>query len=54
MHKDSAQTKTPGWEGTQEIDERWMQDWVEYGLSQLGVYLGNHARFQAWRLENGR
>ena len=28
-----------------EIDDRFVGDWVEFGLYQLAEYLANHARF---------
>ena len=31
-----------------EIDEKWMPEWVAWGLLRFGDYLANHARFEAW------
>ena len=28
-----------------EIDERWLSEWFEFGLSELGFYLAKHAAF---------
>lgn len=27
------------------VDDRFMQDWVAYGMLELAVYLDRHARF---------
>ena len=32
---------------TAEVDERFVDDWVRFGLSELESYLGEHARFDA-------
>ena len=31
-----------------EIDERFMAEWVEFGVAEIEAYLTNHARFDAW------
>jgi hypothetical protein len=31
-----------------EIDERFLSEWVEFGVAELEAYLTNHARFEAW------
>jgi hypothetical protein len=31
-----------------EIDDRFLSDWVCYGLRELDRYLGRHAEFDAW------
>jgi hypothetical protein len=31
-----------------EVDDRFLTDWVEFGLRQLSDYLGKHARFDAF------
>jgi hypothetical protein len=31
-----------------QVDERFVDDWVRYGLSELESYLGKHARFDAY------
>ena len=28
-----------------EIDERFLDDWVAFGIAELNAYLGKHARF---------
>jgi hypothetical protein len=28
-----------------EIDERWLSEWCEFGLSELGFYLAKYAAF---------
>jgi hypothetical protein len=28
-----------------EIDERFLDDWVAFGMTELNAYLGKHARF---------
>jgi hypothetical protein len=30
------------------IDDRFLRDWVEFGMGELNAYLGKHARFAAW------
>jgi hypothetical protein len=37
--------QTDGWEGTYELDERFMPDYVGYGMSELTRYLLNQTRF---------
>jgi hypothetical protein len=32
-------------ERTAEIDERFFDDWVAFGMAELNAYLGKHARF---------
>jgi hypothetical protein len=31
-----------------QVDERFVDDWVRYGLCELEAYLGKHARFDAY------
>jgi len=31
-----------------EVDDRFMTDWIDFGLEQLADYLGKHARFAAF------
>jgi hypothetical protein len=31
-----------------EIDDRFVGDWIAFGLNQLEAFLANHARFDAW------
>ena len=31
-----------------EIDERFLPDWVAYGIDQLAAHLESHARFDAY------
>jgi hypothetical protein len=33
---------------TAKVDERFVDDWVRFGLSELESYLGKHARFDAY------
>jgi hypothetical protein len=30
------------------IDDRFLTDWVEFGMAELNAYLDKHARFDAW------
>jgi hypothetical protein len=50
----AARRLTPGWCGTTEVDERWMAEWVDFGIASFERYLANHARFLAWQQETGR
>jgi hypothetical protein len=36
------------------IDDRFLGEWVGFGLRQLETYLGRHARFEAWCERNER
>jgi hypothetical protein len=38
-------------DGHIEIDERFMPEWVGYGVAQLEAYLGNQARFDDYYAE---
>ena len=31
-----------------QVDERFVDDWIRFGISQLESYLGKHARFDAY------
>jgi hypothetical protein len=31
-----------------DIDDRFLSDWVEFGMDELTAYLGKHARFDAY------
>lgn len=31
-----------------EVDERWIADWIAYGLKELGAYLERHAEFDEY------
>jgi hypothetical protein len=31
-----------------QIDDRFLGDWVEYGIAELSAYLANHLRFARW------
>ena len=31
-----------------EIDDRFLAEWVEYGLAELSAYLAKYARFADW------
>lgn len=31
-----------------EIDERYLGDWVAFGLGEIEAFLTRHARFAAW------
>jgi hypothetical protein len=31
-----------------QVDERFVDDWVRFGISELESYLGKHARFDAY------
>jgi hypothetical protein len=39
---DTAMTQQP------QIDERFVGDWIRFGLIELEAYLGKHARFDAY------
>jgi len=30
------------------VDERFVDDWIRFGISELEAYLGKHARFDAY------
>jgi hypothetical protein len=30
------------------IDERWVTEWIAFGLSEMETYLKKHARFEAY------
>jgi hypothetical protein len=30
------------------VDETWVSEWVEFGLSELSAYLRRHAAFEAY------
>ena len=38
-------------DGHIEIDERFMPEWVGYGVAQLEAYLGNQAQFDDYYAE---
>ena len=31
-----------------QVDERFVDDWIRFGISELEAYLGKHARFDAY------
>ena len=31
-----------------QVDERLVDDWIRFGISELEAYLGKHARFAAY------
>lgn len=31
-----------------DIDERWMNEWLEFGMRELESYLGKHRKFDAY------
>jgi hypothetical protein len=31
-----------------QVDERFVDDWIRFGLSELEAYLGKHARFDVY------
>jgi hypothetical protein len=31
-----------------EIDDRFLTDWIEFGMNELSAYLRKHARFDAF------
>ena len=37
-----------------EIDERYLCDWVAFGMGEIQAYLTRHARFAAWCDERER
>jgi hypothetical protein len=37
-----------------EINERYMADWVTFGLAELSTYLHRHAMFAAWCQRHNR
>jgi hypothetical protein len=37
-----------------EIDERYLRDWVAFGMGEIQAYLTRHARFAAWCDERDR
>ena len=38
-----SQTTTP-----KHIDERFLRDWVNYGMLELAIYLDKHSRFDEY------
>lgn len=46
--------ESPGWCGAQEVDERWLREWFEFGFFQLNVMLANDARYKDWCRKTGR
>jgi hypothetical protein len=40
--------------GGTEIDERYLGDWVAFGMGEIQAYLTRHARFAAWCDERDR
>lgn len=30
------------------VDERWLQQWISFGMLELAVYLTNHAAFHSY------
>ena len=36
-----------------EIDERWLNEWVAFGMRQLTDYLARHAAFDAYCRKRG-
>jgi hypothetical protein len=37
-----------------QVDDRWIMDWIRYGLDEINHYLDAQARFEAWCRENDR
>ena len=37
-----------------EIDERYLHEWVAFGMGEMQAYLTRHARFAAWCDERDR
>jgi hypothetical protein len=31
-----------------QIDDRFLADWVEFGMAEMSAYLAKHARFADW------
>jgi hypothetical protein len=31
-----------------QVDERFVDDWIRFGITELEAYLGKHARFAAY------
>ncbi len=31
-----------------QIDDRFLGDWVDYGMAEISAYLANHLRFARW------
>jgi len=46
--------ESPGWCGAQEVDERGLREWFEFGFVQLNVMLANDARYKDWCRKTGR
>lgn len=42
------------WIGGHEVDERWLMEWFEYGVTALERMLANQARYEEWCLRVGR
>ena len=40
--------ESPGWCGATEVDERWLLQWVAFGVSELERMLANDARYKDW------
>lgn len=36
------------------VDERYLDEWILYGLDEIASYLTKHAKFDAWCLEHGQ
>ncbi len=36
------------------IDERWLSEWVEFGMRELADYLGKHRRFDEYCASRSR
>lgn len=37
-----------------EIDERWIVDWIAFGLAEIDTYLSRHAAFDRYLKETDR
>ena len=46
--------EAPGWCGECEVDERWLRQWVDFGISEIERVLANDARYRDWCRRTGR
>jgi hypothetical protein len=40
--------QTPPPAVTVEVDERWMGEWIKFGMKEMGLSLANHAEFDQY------
>lgn len=37
-----------------QIDERFVDEWIEFGFAEIVIYLAKHANFYRWCVEHHR